>query len=78
MTEEAGPWLGPMEVENLRPGDRFSLSVELAGLHHSATVLDAYIPKADPDKVRLSIEVDRHWNGGKIPVRLGVYRDRPS
>jgi hypothetical protein len=75
MTEETGPRLGPIEVENLKPGDRFSLYVAGMQLHFPATVTDAYVPSANPDVVRLSIEVPRTWRGGHIPHTLEVYRE---
>lgn len=75
MTEETGPQLGPIEVANLVPGDRFSLLVAGTHLHFPATVRDAYVPSATPDKVRITIEVDRNWRGGCVPHTLEVYRD---
>lgn len=64
--------LEPLEVDRLQPGDRFSIATD--GVHFPVVVKDAWVPSGDTNVVRVHIELPRYWNGGRIPVRLSVFR----
>jgi hypothetical protein len=67
----------PKRVDNLEPGDRFSLSIENE-LHIPVVVEDCYVPVGEEESVRLVLTVPRFWNRGEIPVRLAaVSRETP-
>lgn len=67
--------LGPIAVDGLQPGDRFSIPME-NDFHLPVVVRDAYVSSADPDTVRLVLDVPRYWHSGRIPMRLpSVFRE---